>query len=261
MNVAAFLSPSQQARTRLATIQQVGDVAVHEPLPPALVATFERYATALDAIDAEPYTEDAKRAKRTVIEKTVRDELTAAAAVAVAAAGQAFDQAEGEARAAAKDAIPGVSVGATSQEVGAQLIGQLHRQRTTARTAIEIEFTRQLRDPNELEVAFENAFLTEDPFAIRHIGQIVVTKLEALATAARREDVQNPHTASPVAADDIRPLLGRLQARLAAWQQAHPTPYERLRATQRARAGKVAGLERSIDQAVAYILDGRLPGQ
>jgi hypothetical protein len=225
---------------------------IRPDVPPAVIRALEAHERASADIDTKvEFTEAHRRGLRVALDGQTRAALDVLTSSILADTGKEFDVIEGDARAEAKDQLS-FPIDEKSDALLRRLIAETHATRRQQNIALELQALPGL-GAAELELTFENAMLTDDPVVIRRLGAAVIRQVEQLASAVRRKAARS-HPAPSGEPDGLLSLATTLSERFATWRKAHPTPVERLRASEEARRAKVFFVHNEIESAIMFVV-------
>jgi hypothetical protein len=187
---------------------------------------LERRLTQLAEIEEQPFVEVEKARRRALVEENTRAALDKDLADTICAGARRFDQLEGEARAAAR-----------RDELTDATDAQVRREQGLASEwSLLLAGIPSIANPTELATLAADAQLTGNPRVIRAALAAITQRAGALAAVEReRHVIDGP-------AQTVRAAI---EGEFTAWKRQHPTPTERLRDAQNARAVARMQIEQS----------------
>jgi hypothetical protein len=194
---------------------------------PGLSALMTEHAQAMDQLNHLPFIESEKTKRRQAAEAQVREKVAALVATARQRLISPLDQAEGQARRAAR----GEGLDASTQALQRQAF--LHEKAKAlaqqVATATDAASARQV---------FEDALLSDDEHVIRLVG--IATRDRLLALAEKDRGAAISHARNQATAFGIE---------FDRWRKAHLTPSETIADIQRQRGNLILQFERSAEHA------------
>jgi hypothetical protein len=196
---------------------------------PGLADVMSEHAEAMDQLNHLPFIDSEKTKRRQLAEAQVREKVAALVATARQRLIAPLDQAEGQARRAAR----GEGLDASTQALQRQAF--LHEK---AKALVQQVAT--VTDAASARQVFEDALLSDDPHVIRVVGVAVRDLLRRLAEKDQGKDI----SAARDAATSFTIEFDR-------WRKAHLTPSEHIAEIQRQRGNLIQQFERSASHAMA----------
>jgi hypothetical protein len=223
MNVTPIPTTTAQKRWEEAVARK--SVLPIEGLPELMV----QHAEAMEQLQHLPFIDSEKLARRQVAEAQVREKVADLVATARQRLIAPLDQAEGQARRAAR----GEGMDASTQALQRQAF--LHEK---AKALVQQVVTAS--DAASARSVFEDALLSDDEHVIRVVGVAVRDLLRRLAEKDQGKNI----SAARDAATSFTIEFDR-------WRKAHLTPSEHIAEIQRQRGNLIQQFERSAQHALA----------
>jgi len=219
----------------------------YKHIPDPIWRALEGAATEYEGLSQRAEFTPAHRQKLmgALVTKT-RAEVEALRAQEVQRQAQAYDQEIGEARHAAKTHYDVPAYAADMARAALERQNELARllRVTLARDAVQ-----HLSAPEDLDLALADILLSDDADMIRTAGRGVVERASRLAREAAEQRMQTTNqTPAP-----IELMATRLASQYQNWAKANPTPAQRIRQAEQARASVTSRTDEAIGTFLQHI--------
>jgi hypothetical protein len=214
--------------------------------PQEIVNIFEAARAAEQRISAEPLLPRAKADRVEAVRTETLAKATAAFEQVLEHDTRRFDQEEGALRARARGDISSRS-DLTAAERDAEERRRHRALHLLGATQNRTLVLQALTDPAAIVAAFDETALTGDVDAMRTVGTVALSRLEALAKT-EREEHKLLRKAEPTGDNSkTQAAMFAFERTFTAWRREHPTPYEQLQQLQRRRDQELQKRRYSFD--------------